>query len=81
MKGYTDLAHDAFQYVELHIAFIIKYKGYTGSVKYSKEDSCLVGTVLDIKDHLGYHGKSIQEVKKAFANCIDEYIEMQKAAK
>ena len=63
------------------MAFIMKYKGHTGSVKYSKEDSCLVGTVLNIKNHLGYYGKSTQEVKKAFTNCIDEYIEMQKSAK
>ena len=81
LKLYTDLAHDAIQILEVHMAFVMKYKGFTGSLAYSKKDSLMVGSVLDTEDTLCYHGKTLQEATSAFKQCVDNYLEMQKSQK
>ena len=45
----------------------LKYKGYSGSVEYSEEDSCLFGKVLGLKkDCITYEGETISELKSDF---------------
>ena len=63
------------------MAFVMKYKGFTGTIEYSKKDSLMAGSVLDVKDTLCYHGKTLQEATLAFKQCVDNYLEMQKAHK
>lgn len=54
---------------------LLSYKNYNGTVEYSEEDNCLFGKVIGIKSLLSYEGNSIQELKQAFQNAIDEYLE------
>ena len=43
----------------------LEYKGYKGSVEYSKADNCLFGKVLGMnKDLITYEGDTIEELKK-----------------
>lgn len=53
------------------------YKGYEGSIEYSREDNCLYGKVLGIdKRHLiSYEGTSVDELKADFEAGIDDYLE------
>ena len=81
LTRYTDLTHDAIQIVEVHMAFVMKYKGFTGTIEYSKKDSLMVGSVLDVQDTLCYYDKTLQEATSAFKQCVDNYLEMQKAHK
>ena len=81
LSRYTVLTHGAIRFVEVHMAFIMKYKGFTGSIEYSKEGSLMIGYVLDDKDTLCYHGKTLQEAASAFTQCVDNHLEMQKAHK
>ena len=81
LPQYTEVTHDAIQIVEVHMAFVMKYKGFTGSIEYSKKDSLMVGSVLDTEDTLCYHGKTLQEATSAFKQCVDNYLEMQKNQK
>lgn len=54
----------------------LKYKGYLGSVEYSKADNCLVGKVLGMsKDSITYEGNTIDELRTDFEAGIDSYIE------
>jgi len=54
----------------------LEYKGYKGSVEYSKEDNCLFGKVLGIKNGLiVYEGNSLEELERDFKNGVDSYIE------
>jgi len=54
----------------------LEYKGYKGSVEYSKADNCLFGRVLGLNDALVlYEGDSIEELEEDFRNGIDSYIE------
>ena len=51
------------------------YKGYTASIDYSDEDQCLIGRVLDIQDGISFDGESISEIRAAFHEAIDDYLE------
>lgn len=56
----------------------LEYKGYNGSIEYSREDDCLYGKVLGIdKRHLiSYEGNTLEELKADFHAGIDDYLEM-----
>lgn len=54
----------------------LHYKGYTGSVEYSKEDNCLFGQVLGMShDLISYEGKNVDELRKDFEGAVDYYID------
>lgn len=53
----------------------LEYKGYKGSVEYSKADNCLVGKVLGMsKDLILYEGNTIDELRADFEAGVDSYI-------
>ena len=58
---------------------LLQYKGYHGTVAYNSEDNMLVGSVVGVQDSLNYNGNSTDEIKAAFQNCIDEYLEICRA--
>ena len=54
----------------------LEYKGYKGSVEYSKEDNCLFGKVQGLsKDLIVYEGQTLDELRKDFEAGIDSYLE------
>ena len=54
----------------------LEYKGYKGSVEYSKEDNCLFGKVQGLsKDLIVYEGQTLDELRKDFEDGIDSYLE------
>ena len=52
----------------------LEYKGYTGSIEYSKEDDLLYGKVLGIKGLISFEGKTGKELELDFIETIDEYL-------
>ena len=63
-----------------NIMDFLEYKGYKGSVEYSKEDDCLFGKVQGLsKDLIVYEGQTLDELRKDFENGIDSYLEGCKA--
>ena len=58
----------------------IEYKGYKGSVEYSKADNCLCGKVLGMsKDLIAYEVNTINELLQDFRDGVDSYISGCKA--
>ena len=58
----------------------LEYKGYKGSVEYSKKDNCLFGKVQGMsKALILYEGQTLDELRKDFEEGIDSYIEGCKA--
>lgn len=53
----------------------LDYKGYEGSVGYNKEDDVLYGKILDIGDLVNYEGKTLTDLKKAFREAVDDYLQ------
>ena len=54
----------------------LEYKGYYGSVEYSKAENCLVGKLLGMtKDSITYEGNTIEELIIDFKAGVDSYLE------
>lgn len=53
----------------------MSYKGYSAVVEYSPEDKCFVGRVLGIRDIIGFHGESVDELENDFRQTLDFYLE------
>jgi predicted HicB family RNase H-like nuclease len=53
----------------------MRYKGYSAVVRYSAEDECLVGHIAGINDIVGFHGHSVEEMRKAFEEAVDFYLD------
>lgn len=53
---------------------IIKYKEYYGSVEFSGEDECFYGKIIGIDDLVTFEGNSVEELKKAFEEAVDDYL-------
>ncbi|MDR0725940.1 MAG: type II toxin-antitoxin system HicB family antitoxin [Prevotellaceae bacterium] len=59
----------------------LEYKGYFGSIEYSKEDDCLYGQVLGLtKDCITYEGNTVSELRIDFEGAIEQYLEHCKAS-
>ncbi len=54
---------------------MLKYKGYTGHIEVDLESNLLHGRVLDIKDVITFEGVTIDEVKQAFYDSVDDYLD------
>ncbi|MEQ9064877.1 MAG: type II toxin-antitoxin system HicB family antitoxin [Vicingaceae bacterium] len=53
---------------------LLKYKDYRGQVEYSDEDSTFYGKILGINDLVSFEGETVDELKKAFIESVDDYI-------
>lgn len=53
----------------------MKHKGYSARIEYSDEDGCFVGRVSGIRDLITFHGDSVVEIRKAFEDSVDFYLE------
>lgn len=53
----------------------LKHKGYVGSVEINLEDNCLYGKIEFINDLVTYEGETIEELKTAFVESVEDYIE------
>ena len=51
------------------------YKGYAASIEYSEDDECFIGHIAGIKDRVGFHGESVIELKAAFHDAVEGYLE------
>ena len=54
---------------------VLTYKGYIATVHYSAEDDILHGKLEGIDDLVSFDGRSIDALKKAFKEAVDDYIE------
>ena len=53
----------------------MSYKGYAAKIEYSDEDQCFVGHIAGIQDIVGFHGESVTELRDAFVEAVDDYLE------
>lgn len=54
---------------------IIKYKDYIASVHFNSEDEIFYGKIEGIDDLVTFEGKSVNELKKSFAEAVEDYLE------
>jgi predicted HicB family RNase H-like nuclease len=54
---------------------IVEYKGYYASLHFSSEDEVFYGRLLGIDDLVNFEGASVKELKKAFHEAVDDYLQ------
>ena len=53
---------------------MMKYNGYIARIEYDDEDRIFVGHLAGIKDIVGFHGATVNELESAFKESVDNYI-------
>ncbi len=53
-----------------------EYKGYLGSADVDAKNDVLFGRLLFIRDVIGYSGTSVAQLRQAFEEAVDDYLEV-----
>ena len=53
----------------------LQYKDYTGIFEYDEEADLLHGRVVGLRDVVTFEGRSVDELKTALANSVEDYLE------
>ncbi|WP_095054471.1 type II toxin-antitoxin system HicB family antitoxin [Pseudomonas sp. Irchel s3b2] len=54
---------------------VMNYKGYAARIEYSEEDGLFVGHIAGIRDVVGFHGETVQELRNALEEAVTDYLE------
>lgn len=54
---------------------VLSYKNYLGSIEYSMDDEIPFGKILGINDIITYEADNIKELKTAFQDSVEDYLE------
>ncbi|GFH63370.1 MAG: type II toxin-antitoxin system HicB family antitoxin [Candidatus Desulfovibrio kirbyi] len=55
---------------------ILTYKGYQGRVEYDEEADIFHGQILNLTDVVTFQGRSIDELKQALADSVEDYFDL-----
>ena len=51
------------------------YKDYSARVEYDAHDRIFVGHLAGIRDVIGFHGKTVAQLERAFREAVDDYLD------
>lgn len=54
---------------------VMTYKGYSARIEYDDEDGILFGQIAGIRDGVSFHAESVDELKAAFHEAVDDYLD------
>jgi len=54
----------------------MEYKDYYAKIEYSSDDDLFFGSIIGINDSITFEGKSIEELRIAFQEAVDDYLDM-----
>lgn len=54
---------------------MMEYKNYYGAVDYDDEAQIFHGEVLNLRDVITFQGKTVKELRRAFEESINDYLE------
>ena len=57
---------------------ILKYNDFIATVKYSEEDEAFIGRIEGIHSVVSFEGQSIKELKDAFKEAVESYLDFCK---
>jgi predicted HicB family RNase H-like nuclease len=53
---------------------MIEYKGYLSRVEFDDEANIFHGEVINIRDVITFQGKTVDELRKAFEDSVEDYL-------
>lgn len=54
---------------------MMEYKGYMGKIDFDDEAGIFHGEVVNIRDVITFEGQSVDELRQAFEESVEDYIE------
>ena len=54
---------------------LMEYKGYHAKIEFSSEDNTFIGRVIGINDTIAFDGNTVDEIREAFCESINDYLE------
>ena len=54
---------------------MMNYKGYAGKVEFDDEAGIFYGEVINLRDVITFQGTTVQELRQAFQDSVDDYLE------
>lgn len=54
---------------------MMEYKGYIGHVEFDDEAGIFHGEVINLRDVITFQGETVEELRTAFRDSIEDYIE------
>lgn len=55
---------------------IMTFRNYMAMIEYDAEDKIFVGHIVGIRDIVGFHGSSVDELESAFHDAVNHYLEV-----
>lgn len=59
---------------DLSTTNVLCYKGYFASIQLSPGDDLFFGKIISIDDSVTFEGCTVEEIKKAFHEAVDDYL-------
>ena len=53
----------------------MNYRNYAARIEFSSEDDCFIGHIAGIRDVVGFHADTVESLKQAFHEAVDDYLE------
>ncbi|MBX3001233.1 MAG: type II toxin-antitoxin system HicB family antitoxin [Caldilineaceae bacterium] len=53
---------------------MMEYKGYIGIVEFDDDAGIFHGEVINLRDVITFQGESVQELRQAFQESVDDYL-------
>jgi predicted HicB family RNase H-like nuclease len=53
----------------------LNYKGYVGTFAYDEDADSFHGRVVGLRDVITFEGRSVEQLKKALADSVEDYLE------
>lgn len=57
----------------------LSYRGYSARIDFDNDDDLFVGRIAGIQDVVGFHARSVDDLKEAFREAVDDYVATCKA--
>ncbi|MCB0032153.1 MAG: type II toxin-antitoxin system HicB family antitoxin [Anaerolineales bacterium] len=54
---------------------MMEYKGYIAKVEFDDQDNTFHGEVINLRDVITFEGQSVEELREAFRDSVDDYLE------
>lgn len=51
------------------------YKGYAARIDYDDDDGIFVGHIAGIRDRVGFHADTVDDLRAAFHEAVEDYLE------
>ena len=53
---------------------VMQYKGYTARIEFDDRDNLFVGRVLGLRTIISFHGATVTQLRREFANAINDFL-------